>query len=112
TKIVLAQVLRASFGDPAEMESYSSPNSRTSLITMGRILNADPELYSEIQTYNLQGPALLRTYLEAAQALGQTLMAGNVAAFKDSMAASAGTFGPAYLTEMLHKSQTIQRHLV
>ena len=73
TKIVLAHVLRTHFGDPAELDSYSSPNSRTSLITMGRILNADPDLYSEIQAYNLQGPALIQAYCEAAQALGQAL---------------------------------------
>lgn len=112
TKIVLAHVLCTSFGDPAEMDSYSSPNSRTSLITMGRILNADPELYSEIQAYNLQAAALLQTYLEVAQALGQALIAGDVEAFKESMTASAGALGAAYLAEMLHKSQTIQRHLV
>jgi prephenate dehydrogenase len=112
TKIVLAHVLRASFGDPAEMDSYSSPNSRTSLITMGRILNADPDLYSEIQAYNLQAPALLQTYLDAAQALGQSLMAGHVEAFKESMTASVAALGSAYLTEMLQKSKTIQRHLV
>jgi len=112
TKIVLAHVLRTSFGDPAEMDSYSSPNSRTSLITMGRILTADPDLYSEIQAYNLQGPALLQTYLEAAQALGQALIAGNVETFKESMTASVTALGSAYLAEMLQKSKTIQRHLV
>jgi len=94
------------------MGFYSSPNSRTSLITMGRILNADPDLYSEIQAYNLQGPALIQTYLEAAQALGQALMAGKTEAFKESMSTSTAALGPAYLAEMLQKSQIIQRHLV
>jgi len=112
TKIVLAQVLRTHFGDPTELDSYSSPNSRTSLITMGRILNADPDLYSEIQAYNLQGPGLIQAYCEAAQALGHALTAGNVEAFKESMAASATALGPAYLAELLQKSQTLQRHLV
>jgi prephenate dehydrogenase len=112
TKVVLAQVLRTHFGDPAEMDSYSSPNSRASLITMGRILKADPELYSEIQSYNLQGPAMLRAYLEAAQALGQALINGEMHAFKDSMTASATTLGDAYLTDLLEKSKALQRHLV
>jgi len=112
TKIVLAQVLWTHFGDPTEMDSYSSPNSRTSLATMGRILGADPDLYSEIQAYNLQGPALLQAYLETAQALAQSLIAGQVEAFQDSMVASAAALGPAYLAEMLQKSKTIQRHLV
>jgi prephenate dehydrogenase len=112
TKIVLAQVLRTHFGNPAEMDSYSSPNSRTSLITMGRILNADPDLYSEIQSYNLQGPAMIRAYLEAAQALGHALIEGNMQTFKDSMTMSATTLGSAYLADLLEKSKVIQRHLV
>ena len=64
------------------------------------------------QAYNLQGPALLQTYLEAAQALGQALIAGNVETFKESMTASVTALGSAYLAEMLQKSKTIQRHLV
>jgi prephenate dehydrogenase len=111
TKIVLAQVLRTYFGDPTELESYSSPNSRTSLITMGRILNADADLYSEIQAYNLQGPALIQAYCKAAQTLGHALTTGNVEAFKESMTASAAALGPAYLADMLQQSKTLQRHL-
>lgn len=112
TKVVLAQVLRTHFGDPTEMDSYSSPNSRTSLVTMGRILKADPELYSEIQSYNLQGPDMLRTYLDIAQTLGQALIAGDMQAFKTSMTGSAATLGNAYLDDLLAKSRLLQRHLV
>jgi prephenate dehydrogenase len=112
TKIVLAKVLLRQFGDPAEMDSYSSPNSRTSLVTMGRILKADPELYSEIQAYNLQGPATVQAYLEAAQELGQAIIRGDMAAFKSSMTESAAALGAAYLSDMFEKSKTIQRHLL
>ncbi len=42
TKVVLAEVLRAQFGAPEVMANYSSPNSRLSLITMGRVLKGDP----------------------------------------------------------------------
>ena len=112
TKIVLAQVLRTHFGEPSEMDSYSSPNSRTSLATMGRILNAAPELYGEIQEYNLQGSALIQAYLETAQALGEAIKQGNFTVFKESMHNSAAALGPAYLAEMLQKSRVIQRHLV
>ena len=94
------------------MASYSSPNSRTSLVTMGRILNADPELYSEIQAYNLQGPEMIRSYLEAARALSQALLEGNMDVFKQSMTASADALGSTYLSDMLEKSKTIQRHLL
>lgn len=112
TKIVLARVLSTQFNDPNEMDRYSSPNSRTSLMTMGRILNADPELYSEIQSFNLQGPAMIQTYLEIAQALGQALIAGNIEAFKTAMQESAQTLGSAYLREMMEKSKVVQRYIV
>ncbi len=112
TKLVLAQVLRGQFGDPFEMDSYSSPNSRTSLVTMGRILNADPDLYSEIQAYNLQGPDMIHAYLEAAQQLGQALIAGDVDIFKAEMVSSATELGSPYLQDMLEKSKIIQQHLI
>ncbi len=112
TKLILAQVLRTQFGDPFEMDSYSSPNSRTSLITMGRILNADPDLYSEIQSYNVQGPAMIQAYLDAAQTLGQALMAGNVETFKDTMTSNAAALGASYLEDMLQKSKILHQYLV
>lgn len=111
TKIALAQVLRAHFSDPTEMDRYSSPNSRTSLAIMGRILRADPDLYSEIQSYNLQGPAMLKAYLDVVQTLAQAMIDGNVDAFTGSMTASAEALGEDYLTDMLQKSQIIQRSL-
>ena len=110
-KITLAHVLHAHFSDPTEMDRYSSPNSRTSLAVMGRILRADPDLYSEIQSYNLQGPAILKTYLDVVQTLAQALIAGNVDAFTHSMTASADALGEDYLADMLQKSQIIQRSL-
>ena len=112
TKVVLSQVLQAQFKDPFEMDSYSSPNSRTSLITMGRILNADPELYSEIQSFNLQGPAMIQAYLEAAQHLGQALINGQVETFKTAMETHAEQLGTTYLEETLKKSKAIQQHLI
>lgn len=112
TKLVLAHVLRGQFEDPFEMDSYSSPNSRTSLVTMGRILNADPDLYAEIQAYNLQGPDMIRAYLDAAQQLGQALIAGDVETFKAEMVASATALGAPYLQDMLEKSKMIQQYLV
>lgn len=112
TKIALAQVLHTHFSDPTEMDRYSSPNSRTSLAIMGRILRADPDLYSEIQSYNLQGPTMLKAYLDVVQTLAQALIDGNVDAFTCSMTASADALGEDYLTDMLRKSQIIQRSLV
>ena len=112
TKVALAHVLHSHFSDPTEMDRYSSPNSRTSLAIMGRILRADPDLYSEIQSYNLQGPAMLKAYLDAVQALVQAMTGGDIDAFTRSMTSSASALGEDYLAEMLHKSQVIQRSLV
>jgi hypothetical protein len=55
---------------------------------------------------------MIRAYLEAAQALGQALINGEIQAFKDSMTASAATLGDAYLADLLEKSKALQRHLV
>ena len=112
TKVALAHVLHSHFGDPGEMDRYSSPNSRTSLAIMGRILRADPDLYGEIQSYNLQGPAMLKAYLDVVQTLVQAMTGGDVNAFGRSMTASAAALGEDYLAEMLQKSQVIQRSLV
>ena len=112
TKIALAQVLHTHFSDPTEMDRYSSPNSRTSLAIMGRILRADPDLYSEIQSYNLQGPTVLKAYLDVVQTLARALIDGNVDAFTRSMTTSADALGAEYLADMLQRSQIIQRSLV
>ena len=112
TKVALAHVLHTHFSDPTEMDRYSSPNSRTSLAIMGRILRADPDLYGEIQSYNLQGPGMLKAYLEVVQTLVQAMTGGDLEAFARSMTASAGALGEDYLADMLQKSQVIQRSLV
>jgi prephenate dehydrogenase len=109
---VLSQVLRQQFGNPFELDSYSSPNSRTSQNTMGRILKADPDVYSEIQAYNTQGPAIIQAYLEAAQHLGQALIRGDIDTFKATMTESADVLGADYLEQMLQKSKLLQQHLL
>ncbi|RMF87122.1 MAG: prephenate dehydrogenase/arogenate dehydrogenase family protein [Nitrospinota bacterium] len=111
TKVVLAELLRTRFGDPQVMTSYSSPNSRISLITMGRILSGDPDLYAEIQEYNLQGAGMIREYLQIAERIGRELMERNTEAFRTSMTQSATALGKEFLTEMLTWSKVIQRRL-
>lgn len=112
TKIVLAELLHLHFGDPRVMSSYSSPNSRLSLIGMGRILNADPQLYAEIQAYNLQGAGMIQAYLQIAERLGKDLLAGKTETFRQSMEHSATALGREFLTEMLNRSKILQRHLL
>lgn len=108
TKIVLAEVLRAQFGTPAVMAAYSSPNSRLSLLTMGRVLQGDPQLYAEIQTQNLEGPGTIREYLRIAGEIGQGLMDGDATRFAQAMTQGAEAFGPAFLRQAVDISNAIQ----
>jgi prephenate dehydratase/prephenate dehydrogenase len=108
TKVVLAEVLRAQFGTPGMMASYSSPNSRLSLITMGRVLKGDPELYAEIQTQNRQGAGMLQEYLRIAGAIGRALIQGDASHFAQAMRHSADVFGSDFLAHAVDTSNAIQ----
>jgi prephenate dehydrogenase len=108
TKVVLAEVLRAQFGTPEMMASYSSPNSRLSLITMGRVLKGDPDLYAEIQTQNLQGAGLLQEYLRIAGEIGRALIQGDASHFARAMQCSADVFGSDFLAHAVDTSNAIQ----
>jgi prephenate dehydrogenase len=109
TKVVLAEVLRAQFGAPEAMATYSSPNSRLSLITMGRVLTGDPALYAEIQTQNLQGVGMIQEYLRVASELGRALMDGDASRFARAMSRCAEAFGDGFLAHAVDTSNTIQR---
>jgi prephenate dehydrogenase len=108
TKVVLAEVLRAQFGAPEMMARYSSPNSRLSLITMGRVLRGDPGLYAEIQTQNLQGPAMIQEYLRVAGDIGRALMERDAGRFAQAMSQCAGAFGNGFLAQAVETSNAIQ----
>jgi prephenate dehydrogenase len=108
TKVVLAEVLRAQFGAPETMASYSSPNSRLSLITMGRVLKGDPELYAEIQTQNLQGAGMLQEYLRIASEIGGALIQGEAGPFAQAMRQAADVFGSEFLEHAVQTSNAIQ----
>jgi prephenate dehydratase/prephenate dehydrogenase len=109
SKIVLAEVLRAQFGHPEAMANYSSPNSRLSLITMGRVLKGDPVLYAEIQTQNVQGPGLIQEYLRIAGEVGQALMQGDGKPFAQAMSRCTEVFGSDFLTHAIETSNAIQQ---
>jgi prephenate dehydrogenase len=109
TKVVLAEVLRAQFGAPEAMASYSSPNSRLSLITMGRVLRGDPGLYAEIQTQNLQGAGMIQEYLRIAGEVGRTLMQGDASHFAHAMRRCAESFGSDFLAHAVDTSNAIQQ---
>jgi prephenate dehydratase/prephenate dehydrogenase len=109
TKIVLAEVLRLQFGAPEVMTTYSSPNSRLSLITMGRVLQGDPGLYAEIQTQNLQGAGMIQEYLRVAGDIGRALTDGDANYFARVMSQAAGAFGNDFLAHAVETSNAIQR---
>ena len=91
------------------MATYSSPNSRLSLITMGRVLKGDPGLYAEIQTQNLQGAAMIQEYLRVAGELGRALMDGDASRFARAMSRCAEAFGDDFLAHAVDTSNAIQR---
>jgi len=109
TKVVLAEVLRVQFGAPEVMATYSSPNSRLSLITMGRVLQGDPQLYAEIQTQNLQGAGMIQEYLRIAGEIGQALIQSDARCFAAVMSQCAETFGTEFLSHAVRTSNAIQR---
>jgi len=109
TKVVLAEVLRAQFGNPEAMANYSSPNSRLSLITMGRVLRGDPGLYAEIQTQNLQGAGMIQEYLRIAGEVGRAMMQGDGSLFAQAMSRCAKAFGSDFLAHAVETSNAIQQ---
>src|SRR5919109_2769514 len=109
TKVVLAEVLLAQFGNPEAMANYSSPNSRLSLITMGRVLKGDPHLYAEIQSQNLQGAGLIQAYLQIASEIGWALSHGDAGQFAQIMRQCAEAFGADFLSHAVETSNAIQR---
>jgi prephenate dehydrogenase len=108
TKVVLAEVLRTQFGTPEVMASYSSPNSRLSLVTMGRVLKGDSGLYAEIQGQNLQGAEMIQEYLRIAGELAGALMQGDTSRFAQAMGRCAEAFGSDFLAHAVHTSNAIQ----
>jgi prephenate dehydrogenase len=109
TKVVLAEVLRTQFGTPEVMATYSSPNSRLSLMTMGRVLKGDPYLYAEIQSQNLQGVGLIQAYLQIASEIGRALSHGDADQFAQIMRQCAEAFGADFLSHAVETSNAIQR---
>ena len=110
-KIALAELLRERFGGPQDLSAYSSPNSRMSLITMGRMLNLDPQMVSEIQNFNTQGPAMIEEYLKVVTRLGKAMVKGNAEPLRQSMTESARSFGGEFLEQMMRTSQEIEAYL-
>jgi prephenate dehydrogenase len=108
TKVVLAEVLRVQFSAPEVMARYSSPNSRLSLITMGRVLKGNPGLYAEIQTQNLQGPGMIQEYLRVAGDIGRALMERDAGRFAQAMSQCAEAFGNDFLAHAVETSNAFQ----
>lgn len=104
SKIAFAEVLCQS-KTPQDAEHFSSPNSRLSMATMGRILAGDADLVEEIQTGNTQGPALIKTYMAVTQRLGEALLQGNAKPLGDSMRASQQKLGEAFLRQQVELSK-------
>ena len=105
SKLVLAQVLREAFDEPAQMDSYSSPNSRASMATMGRVLSADPDLVHEIQSLTLLGPDMLDRFVAAAQTLRDALVAGELDSVRDAIVACRNHLGDELLERLRQRTR-------
>jgi prephenate dehydrogenase len=73
SKIVTAQILAEHFPNVNELAAYASPHSRATLHTIQRILSGDPELYAEIQAFNLQGPKLIENFVKSAAKIAKVI---------------------------------------
>jgi prephenate dehydrogenase len=105
TKLVLAEVLCETFDDPDSLDRFSSPNSRATLATIGRVLHIDLDLLAQIQSWNLQGPDMIRRFVDTATRLGQSIEKNDVHALQKSVERSAGQLGHRFLADMLARSK-------
>jgi hypothetical protein len=71
----------------------------------------DPQMVSEIQSYNMQGPAMIEEYLKVVSRLGKAMIQGNVEMLRNSMAESAQRFGEEFLEQMMKASHEIESRL-
>lgn len=105
SKLVLAEVLCDRFEDVAQLDSFSSPNSRASLATMGRVLHTDLELLTEIQDYNLQGPEMIEAFVTAAARLSGAISQKDMDVLHKTVEKTAGKLGHRFLQEMLARTK-------
>lgn len=105
TKLVLAEVVCQNFEQPDELDQYSSPNSRASLATMGRVLHTDLDLLAQIQTSNEFGPQMIEDYMSAATTLAAAVRDGDMDVLHKVVEKSAGKLGHRFLTRMLERAR-------
>ncbi len=105
SKLALAEVIAQRVDNADDLHPFSSPNSRASLATMGRVLHADLDLLGQIQTLNAYGPEVIRAYVNAASRLADAIENGDMDAVYRSVESSAGKLGHRFLSEMLARSK-------
>ncbi|PIU76215.1 hypothetical protein COS75_00135 [Candidatus Pacearchaeota archaeon CG06_land_8_20_14_3_00_35_12] len=111
TKIALAELIRQEFEDPNTLENFTSPNSETSLITIGRILSSSPSLLAEIQAHNTNASEIISRYVEIVKKMGKQLIKRNPECFQKSMEESIKYFGKSWIKQKVAKSKKIQEAL-
>ncbi|MEM6638268.1 MAG: prephenate dehydrogenase/arogenate dehydrogenase family protein [Pseudomonadota bacterium] len=109
TKLVLAEVITQTVPDADALEPFSSPNSRASLATMGRVLHMDLELLGQIQSHNQYGAAVIRQYADVVERLACAVEQGDLAALQRSVEKSAGQLGHRFLSDMLARSKRLDQ---
>ncbi len=74
--LCLADIMKDSFENPASLEPFSTPNSRSLLQIIRRVLGQSNELLNDLQNLNQEYPELRRKFVDAATRFAQELEEG------------------------------------
>lgn len=85
TKVALAELLVEQFPELESLDRFSSPNSRSTLQALHRILRGNVDVMAEIQQFNDLGFPLIRRFLAIATTLLESLEAGDQSRFRASI---------------------------
>jgi prephenate dehydrogenase len=81
TMVALAETMRETLGSPNSIETFSTPNSRSILTTMRRVLNQNEDLLLDLQTLNREYPRTRRIYFQSMFRLLTALEHGDLETF-------------------------------
>ncbi|MCK5283895.1 MAG: prephenate dehydrogenase/arogenate dehydrogenase family protein [Nanoarchaeota archaeon] len=93
SSITISHVLKELDIDIMESQEYSSPIYRLRMDMVGRILNQDPRLYSEIEINNPETPKTLNVYLKTCERLYDIIKEKDTKAFIDYFKEAADYLG-------------------
>lgn len=108
---VLGEVLISNFKDVNDIKSFTSPNSLTCLAVLGRLLNGDPDLYSEIQQYNSQGVGMIKEFAMAVSRFLKLIETGNFTEFTHTLVNEHQHLGSGFIQDLDNLATSLQNVL-